>query len=105
MDNMADEILDAICDTYKDDKDMIASCARFLYCKTHDETLIDKCVKVIDKLGYCLACGTKMVSYEYEERHDELEGNNVETNSAMFCPICDRYEIKMINAKEGCDGK
>ena len=98
--NMSTAILDAICETYKDDKDLITSCLCFLYYRTNDERLLENIIHIMSDMNYCIECGKKMLHYEWEDTHDELDGYNKELYTTNFCPNCDHYEIKNLNVNK-----
>lgn len=100
IENMSDEVLDAILDVYKDDKELVISCLMFLYYTTTNEKLQSNIVEILSDMNYCIECGSKMINYEWEEAHDELEGSYKEEFSASFCPNCDHSEIKNLNVNK-----
>lgn len=57
-------------------------------------TSIDKKLKAIiedwfKEKNYCIKCGEKLRSYEYREKHDEIEGDFYEYFNVYLCPDCD----------------
>lgn len=91
--NMSTEILDSICDTYKDDSELVVECLRFLYYNTTNETLGSQIVDILSDIGYCVECGSRLLTYNFSEFHNELDRSDEETLVAEYCPICDKYEI------------
>ena len=89
MENMSIEILDAICDAYNDDKDLVVKCLFYLYHNSTDDKLNRQIVDIMSEMGYCITCGDKLTTYEYKETHTELDYNNEEIMSAEICRHCD----------------
>lgn len=101
LENMSTEILDTLCEAYKDDKELVVSCLMFLYYSTTDEKLQSNIVQILSDMNYCIECGSKMINYSWEETHDELDGCPKEEFSVSLCPNCDYLEIKNLNKKGG----
>ena len=94
MEKYQDEVVQTLIDSYSDDKELLGSIMLYLYHVTNDVELMRLISEVMTKLNMCVTCGSKLLSYEYEEIHKELEYDNVELFSIKCCPICDRIEIR-----------
>lgn len=89
MTEMHDEVIEAICEYYKDDEDMAADCLLYL------ATL--KCLPLavhaqiaLDSMGRCPTCGSKLESYTHQVYHSEVdEPLQHETVTEIYCPRCD----------------
>ena len=99
MENMSVAVLDSICESYKSDKDLIATILHYLYKTSTDVKMHSQIHDVMTDMNYCIECGEKLISYEWKEVHDELEGNPYEYRYATFCHKCDKWEIEDLKAK------
>lgn len=88
--NFSREIIDTLCDDYKDDEQLVMDMLRYLYYTSTDDKMKEQIVMIFNDFNYCLECGSKMQLYEYDEIHDELTYNNVEHIKYYECPICDK---------------
>lgn len=66
----------------------------YLYNTSTDNKLKIKILDWFEENHYCINCGEKLSSYEYRERHDELDGDYYEYFDAYLCPNCDYAKIK-----------
>ena len=80
--------------------DDIGTICDFAYYTTTNEKLQSNIVEILSDMNYCIECGSKMINYEWEEAHDELDGSPKEEFSASFCPNCDHSEIKNLNVNK-----
>lgn len=89
MNEMHDEVIEAVCECYKNDEDMAADCLLYL------ATL--KCLPLavhaqvqLDAMGRCTTCGSKLESYTHQVYHPEVdEPPQYETVTEIYCPRCD----------------
>lgn len=88
MNDMHDEVIEAVCEHYKDDDDTAADCLLYL------ATL--KCLPLavhsqiaLDNMGRCTTCGSKLLTYTHRELHTELDEPCYETLTEVYCPCCD----------------
>lgn len=89
MNNMCDEIIDAILETYKDDEEIAVDCLLYLAAmKTLPMGYV--VYRKLEKMGRCTQCGTKLQEYTYIEQHDELDEPPIrEVITDLYCPQCD----------------
>lgn len=92
--NFSREIIDLICDDWRDDEQLVIDALVYLYNTTNDIKMIEQIEMVCKDYGYCPDCGNKLSTYEWYETHTELEYNNQEWFSTQLCPYCDRAEIE-----------
>lgn len=92
--NFSREIIDLICDEWRDDEQLVIDALVYLYNTTTDDKIIEQIEMVCKDYGYCPDCGNKLSIYEWCETHTELEYNNQEWFSCQMCPYCDRAEIE-----------
>ena len=89
MTDMYDEVIEAVCNYYKDDQDTASDCLLYL------ATL--KCLPLavhaqiqLDAMGRCTTCGSKLESYTHQVYHPEVdEPPQYETVTEIYCPRCD----------------
>ena len=86
IDNYATEVLDTICEQFKDDKQLVIEILRYLYYTSKDERIRSQIVSILTDMNYCISCGSEMVYYEWKEPRPLGE----ETMSAYICPSCDK---------------
>lgn len=97
MESFATEILEVVCESYKDDEELLVSILSYLYQTLSDDIkMAENIERIMEDMGYCPDCGNKLETYTFEEVHDELDYNNVEVMSVNLCPLCDRKEISNI---------
>ena len=99
IENMSAEVLDAILDVYKDDKELIATILFFLYHTSDDNRLRQNIETLMEDMDKCISCNSDVLAYEFQEVHSELDNNDVETFVTKLCSHCDRDEIKQLHAK------
>lgn len=89
MTEMHDEVIESVCEYYKNDQDTAADCLLYL------ATL--KCLPLavhsqiaLDSMGRCTTCGSKLESYTHQVYHPEVdEPPQYETVTEIYCPRCD----------------
>ena len=89
MTEMHDEVIEAVCEYYKNDQDTTADCLLYL------ATL--KCLPLavhaqiaLDSMGRCTTCGLKLESYTHLVYHPEVdEPPQYEPVTEIYCPRCD----------------
>jgi hypothetical protein len=60
MESFATEVLDAICEQYKDDEDLVVSILSYLYhINQTDSKLTSNIEEICEDLGYCPDCSNK----------------------------------------------
>lgn len=94
--NFSTEIVSLITETFDDDEQLMIDILKYLYETSEDDYMKTQIVNVFNKRNYCIDCCSKLQYYEWDEVHTELDYNNVERCGAMYCPICDSYEIEDI---------
>lgn len=99
IENMSNELLDAILDTYKDDKELIATILFFLYHTSDDNRLRQNIATLMEDMDKCISCNSDVLTYKFQEVHSELDNNDVETFVTKLCSHCDRDEIEQLHAK------
>ena len=99
IENMSTEALDAILDTYKDDKELISTILFFLYHTSDDDRLRQNIATLMEDMDKCISCNSDVMTYEFQEVHNELDNNDIETFVAKLCSHCDRAEIEQLHAK------
>lgn len=98
MESFAREILDVICEEYSDDKDLVAQILLYLYNTSRDDKMTSNICDIMSAMDYCLQCGDKMATFEWDELHTELEYDNVEKFSQTLCEVCDSSYIYSVKA-------
>ena len=93
MENFSTEIISVLEEDFSDDEELIKDMLFYLYHTTTDDNMQSQIVDWFNSNGYCIECGTKLITYTWDEIHTELEYDNREPMLAQFCPICDKYEI------------
>lgn len=89
MERYNTEIIEVLVDEFADDKELLANIMFYLANTTTDKNHMKAdCEYVLSQLGFCTQCGQKKVVYEYEERHAELDYNNIEVMTEEICPKC-----------------
>lgn len=91
--NFSREIIDTLCEDFKDDEQLVMDILRYLYYTSTDDKMKSQIVDIFDDYQYCLTCGSKLETYTYEEPHTELNPTAYEIMTDMFCPICDYKNI------------
>lgn len=97
VENMSWEILDAIYSAYgdntEDGKKLLMACMSYLYnLNNHKDKKLDSQLdEIATEMGYCVRCGNKLVTEEWDEIHNELDDNPIEHFSEEFCPLCDLH--------------
>lgn len=83
------EILEAIESYYGNDEDVYASC--ILWLKEHSKGMMFKftCEEILEDMDRCPYCGEKLMKYEYDEYHDEVDAYEHRVES--YCPNCGEY--------------
>jgi hypothetical protein len=93
VEDLHKEIIESIVTYFANDEDTLIQCLRYLYYNTEDDLLKKEVIENISERNYCIECGTKLITYTWDEIHTELEYNNREPMFAEYCPYCDEYEI------------
>lgn len=88
MENMSYEVFDSIITNYADDDEELLYIFEYLYKTTTDKTLKDMIQSWTNDNNYCLDCWIKKKSYDYKERHNELDGYWYEHFVEYLCPNC-----------------
>jgi hypothetical protein len=83
MENFSTEIISLICDTFSDDKQLVMDMLRYLHFNTLDSKMKKNIEDIFLKEGYCVDCGTKLKSYDYQD------GNIWKTE--LICPNCNEF--------------
>lgn len=89
MENMREEVFDAIVSYYDLDFSLVKDVLYYIYHTTRD---VDMKIKIEDwfyENGWCVNCNSELVLEEFEEIHTELEGNPIEHYHTLLCPYCD----------------
>ena len=94
VEDLHKEIIESIVTYFANDEDTLIQCLRYLYYNTEDDLLKKEVIENISERNYCIECGTKLITYTWDETHTELEYNNQEWFSCQLCPCCDRGEIE-----------
>lgn len=84
---MGIEIIDAICEYYKDDESSLVDCLMYLRNKINDFYINTIINQTLNEMNRCIDCGTKLELYYYKEWHPEI--NTSETLADIYCPHCD----------------
>lgn len=90
IENFSREIIDTLCDDYKNDEQLVMDMLRYLYYTNTDDKMKEQIVMIFNDYEYCIECGSKLKIYTYEEPHTELKPTAYETITEVYCPICDR---------------
>lgn len=92
--NMYPEILEAVYEAYKNDKDIETDCYLYLasLCDNKDRVkeLAGVALNTLQQNNRCIYCGSKLEYYTYQQPHYELEEKPSETMTIPYCPECDR---------------
>lgn len=90
VENYSREIIDLICEEFKDDEQLVMNVLRYLcHCIT-DDKMKSQIEDIFNDYHYCLECGNKLQYYEFQEPHTELTPVAYETIGIYECPVCDR---------------
>lgn len=89
VENMSWEILDLITEEFYDDKSLVKDCLYYLYHTISDKKMKEQIEDWFKMNCYCLVCGNKLKTYQYDETHSELEYDNIEHCFVELCPLCD----------------
>lgn len=79
------EVIEAIEEYYKDDKDMLVECLVYL-AHNENKNLAYLAQDKLEKMDRCCECGALLEPYTYEEHHTELCGSPIEYITEMLCP-------------------
>ena len=93
MENMSTEILDSICDMYKEDEELVVTCLMYLYQTSNDDKLRYNIVEIMNDMNRCIECGDKLTYYEFQEYHPEL--GEYETCGLYDCARCGDWKGAM----------
>ena len=88
MTDMHNEVVEAVCEYYKDDKDTLADCLVYLSSLRILPLAVHAQVQ-LDAMGRCPVCGCKLERYTHRELHTELDEPCYETLIEVYCPNCD----------------
>ena len=92
--NMYPEVLEAIYEAYKNDKDIEVDCYIYLSSLTNDKEKVNQlsiaASNALERNNRCIYCGAKLEYYTYKQPHYELEEKPTETITVPYCPECDR---------------
>lgn len=83
MENFSTEIISLICDTFSDDKQLVMDMLRYLHFNTLDSKMKKNIEDIFLKEGYCVDCGTKLKSYDYQDE-------NI-WKTELICPNCNEF--------------
>ena len=92
VENYSREIIDLICDSWKDDEELLFEALRYLYNQSADSKMTDQIVDIFTDEERCLECGRELKFATYEIVHTEIEQPNVEYTGYYYCPDCDVLE-------------
>lgn len=89
MENMSEEIIEAISNYFEGDEDTISDCMLYLSNLTQHSIcqITNKAMEKLDEMNRCVNCGTPLEIIHYKEYH--LEINTVEQMAEIYCPYCD----------------
>lgn len=99
--NFSREIIDLICDDFKDDERLVIDVLRYLYYTSTDDKMKEQIVMILNDYQYCLECGNKLETYTYEEPHTELNPIAYEIMTDVYCPVCDFCDFYKIKDAKG----
>lgn len=88
MENMENEVFEAVELSYKLDITLIRDCLFYLYKTTTDDKLAKRILRWFNDNNFCIECGSEMVEYNWKHLHTELDGGEYEDMITMDCPIC-----------------
>ena len=88
MIEMHHEVIEAVCEYYKDDEDALADCLVYLSSLKCLSLAVHAQVQ-LDAMGRCAVCGCKLERYTHRELHTELDEPCYETLTEIYCPNCD----------------
>lgn len=89
VDNMSDEVIEAVCQAFKDDDDILAEILVYLQRSTRDNCLIMKASDQLKEMGRCENCGAKLETMSFREWHPEVDPPCYEPVCEDYCPNCD----------------
>jgi len=98
MEDLSKVIVMAITE-FLDDEELVKDALSYLYHNENSVELESEIVNWFTAEGRCLECGTKLITYEGTEIHDELEYGQAEPYIMHYCPICDKNDLIRINSK------
>lgn len=86
---MDNEVIEAICEYYKDDEDTAADCLVYLM-SLKCLPLAFASATTLENMNRCPDCGCKLQSYTHQVYHPEVdEPPFYETLTEVYCPNCD----------------
>lgn len=88
IENMSWEVYEAIISSYAHSEDELLYIFEYLYYTTTDKILKDMIESWAEENHYCIECGVEKSRFDYDERHDELDGEWYEHFIEYLCPIC-----------------
>lgn len=89
MTDMYDEVIEAVCEYYKDDQDIAVDCLLYL-ASLKDMRLAVAATRELEAMERCPECGSKLESYTHLVYHPEVdEPPQYETVTEIYCPRCD----------------
>ena len=89
MTEMHNEVIEAVCEYYKDDEDTLADCLVYLSSLKVLSLAVHAEIE-LDNMGRCSTCGCKLETYTHQEYHTEVdEPPFYETLTEVYCPNCD----------------
>lgn len=92
--NMTPEIMEAVCEYYKDDDDILTDCLLHFVGLNADQAHLEigfvvSAMLKLDEMGRCNKCGEKLKTICRKEPHPELDEKPVEKLYESYCPNCE----------------
>lgn len=88
MSSMASEVIEAICEHFKDDEEIQVDCLRYLGA-IGNARLSFCCDQAIEEMNRCSFCGEKYKYMNYRGYHPETTPPSWEDMVEQYCPNCD----------------